>query len=364
MRRILHSTFTLLSLTLVLLFSASCNQDPVGYDIPTTYNFTNVSYSGQTARLDMVGEMTAYMKTANTSGVAVDADVLKDMFANRNNRFSDEALNSTTKQIQNKTFALDTTTFLDWMDNIASASASMVPGAEGTAGVVVSSSDPSKSYLFDENGREMTQYIEKGLMGALMYYQISEVYLGDEKIGSGVDNTIVTEGEGTDMEHHWDEAFGYFGAPIDFPSNTTDARYIAKYCNTVDGQLGLNATIMTAFMTGRAAISNDDMETKDQQVTILRANIEKVFAATAIHYLNGAEDNFADDAVRMHELSEAWAFIYGLRFNSEKTATLTQINDILDALGDDFWTISIADIESARDQLSIIYGLDDVKDAL
>jgi len=58
-------------------------------------------------------------------------------------------------------------------------------------------------------------------MGAVFYYNIAEVYTRPGKIGASVDNIIVTPEEGTDMEHHWDEAFGYFGAPIDFSSSVT-----------------------------------------------------------------------------------------------------------------------------------------------
>ena len=42
--------------------------------VPTTYVFSDsdgnstVSYGGQTARMDMLSEMTSYLKTANTSG--------------------------------------------------------------------------------------------------------------------------------------------------------------------------------------------------------------------------------------------------------------------------------------------------------
>ena len=49
--------------------------DAICYDVPTTYTFDNVSYSGQTERLDMLAEMTTYMKTANTSGVEITAEM-------------------------------------------------------------------------------------------------------------------------------------------------------------------------------------------------------------------------------------------------------------------------------------------------
>ena len=72
----------------------------------------------------------------------------------------------------------------------------------------------------DANGIEYTQLIEKGLMGAVFYYQITNVYLGDGKMD--VDNADQVDPDNgkyyTTMEHHWDEAFGYFSDAVDFPT--------------------------------------------------------------------------------------------------------------------------------------------------
>jgi hypothetical protein len=58
------------------------------YSIPATFNFVDasgastVSFGGQQQRLEMLGEMVTYMKTANTAGTAISAATLKDMYAN------------------------------------------------------------------------------------------------------------------------------------------------------------------------------------------------------------------------------------------------------------------------------------------
>ena len=52
----------------------------VSYEIPSTYSFENVSYSGQTTRINMLKEMVSYLKKANTPGVTIDSDTLKMMF--------------------------------------------------------------------------------------------------------------------------------------------------------------------------------------------------------------------------------------------------------------------------------------------
>lgn len=350
----------LLLLAATAVFLGSCkDKDEPSFEVPDTYNFENVSYSGQTQRLDMLAEMTTYMKTGNTSGTVLDAQVIKDMFANANDPFSF----SSTKQLKDKCFSLDADLFESYMDSIAVASQSTVAGGPGVAGVVENAS-ATKAYLLSANGVEYTQFIEKGLMGAVFYYQATGVYLSDDKIGAAVDNSNVTTGEGTDMEHHWDEAFGYFGVPIDFPTNTEDARFYGGYCNSRDALLNSNDLLMTAFLTGRAAISGKDMDAKNLQIPVIRDTWEKVIAGTAIHYLNGAKTDFADDALRCHQLSEAAAFTRALRYNPTKKISDTNWQNALDLIGENFYTISVTDIDAARDLLSSTYGMDAIKDQL
>jgi Domain of unknown function (DUF4856) len=351
---------TLLALASMLTFSA-CKKDKIeDYTVPTTYNFENVSYAGQTDRLKMLTEISTYMKTANTPGVVLDAQRLRDMFENTNTPFSF----SSTRQLKDKCFLADVATFDSYFDAIATASQSTMPGSNGMAGVVYSQ-DSTKSYLFDAQGREYTQLIEKGLAGAVCYYQATAVYLADDHIGEGrVDNETVTPGEGTEMEHHWDEAFGYFGVPKDFPGNTTGLVQHGKYCNDRNTLLSTNKAIMDAFLKGRAAISHDDHTVKITQVGLVRDTWELVLVGTAIHYLNEAKADFADDALRNHTLSEAVAFVKSLRYNPTRRISDAQLQAALDAIGDNFYEVSLASIDTARGILSTAYSLDAVKDQL
>lgn len=355
----------------IILGVSSCKKDedptpPVddSYSIPSTYNFTNVNFSGQTTRLAMLTEMSTLMKTGNTSGVSVDASVLKNMFRNSGNPFTDVNLNTSGKKLINKCFYLDTTFFLEYMDTLQDISTSTTPGSNGVAGVVVSTTDNTKKYLFNERGLEITQILEKGIMGGVFYYQAMAYYLTDDQIGATIDNTTVVTGEGTAMEHHWDEAFGYLGVPIDFPTNLTGIVYWGKYSNTIDPVLGTNNSLMTAFRTGRAAISNNDMNTKFAQRDIIRATWEKVCAAAVIHYYNEALDYFTDDALRNHTLSEALAFLRCLKYSPVKLITNLQIVQIEAMIGNNFYNVTVNGINNAKDALSTIYNLDSVKDNL
>jgi hypothetical protein len=370
MKNIIYSVAVLMLLTAVSCKKKSPEPTPEpeptptgpSYTVPTSYTFVNVSYTGQTQRLDMVAEMKTYMSTGNTSLTVLSAQKLKDMYANANSQFTNTALNTSGKDIKSKTFLVDQTVFETYMDNLEAASQSTVAGSDGVAGVV--SNGAGKKYLCDANGVEWTQVIEKGLMGSLMYYQTTAVYLDASKIGNGVDNSTVVAGQGTAMEHGWDEAFGYFGVPVDFPTNVSGIRFWGKYCNDRNTLLSTNATLMNAFLTGRAAISNKDYTTRDAQVIVVRDTWEKVIAATIISYVNSTKLNMSDDAVRNHNLSEIKGFIMNLKCNPTKKITSTQITALETALGTNFYNITITNLDQIKNDLSTIYGLDSVKNTL
>ncbi len=356
------------------LFVTGCKEaEPISYSIPEMYSFSDaqgnstVNFSGQTTRLNQLEELTVYMKLANTPGTALNEAQLLEMYSNNNgagSSFFTEESNDLDKQLQNKTVRGESAyieLFKNYFRELAAKSALTSTGeyaaANGISGVVKSG---TSAYLVNEKGLEYTQIIEKGLMGAVFYDQIQNVYLATEKMN--VDNTDPVDVENgkyyTVMEHHWDEAFGYFTSATDFPNTGTD-RFWGKYSNTVNGTINTNEAIMNAFIKGRAAISNKDLATRDEQIAIIRHELERVAGATAIHYVNGAISNFADDAIRNHELSEAVAFINTLYFSARETTmtTNTEIEGILEIFKDEsgsynFYDISLADLNTARDQLA------------
>jgi hypothetical protein len=357
----------------MMLLSAalvSCDNDDddnqPDYEIPALYNFENVSYSGQLTRLAMLSEMKAYMGTSKTSGVALDATKLKAMFANDAANAGWSQTYDESKQIKSKTFAQEQEVFDALIDELVEASKSTVAGSEGVSGVI-ESNDGAKSYLIGEDGLDHAQLIEKGLMGACFYYQALTVYFGDDRMN--VDNTVVEPGEGTEMEHHWDEAFGYLGVPIDFPSTTSGVVFWGDYAVKREAVLGNSQALMDAMLKGRAAISNDDLITRDEAITEARKEWELVSVASALHYLNVAIDNENDFSIFSHGLSEGIAFVYSLKFNEGKTINNTQIDDLLVLMGGastfdqmNLYNVSIADLQSAKDQLADYYGLASTKD--
>lgn len=365
MNKYKYTAVLFIAFTFVLTLS-SCKKDPSlkDKDIPSTYSFVNVNYSGQTTRLKMLGELTNLMKSANTSGTTITATELKNMFANENNPFSSAALNADAKNIESKTFAADVAMFKTYFDNLAALSGTTAVAEPGVAGIATSG---SKAYLLNENGVEYTQLVEKGLMGALSYYQIG-VYLSDSKIGNSVDNETEEPGKGTPMEHHWDEAFGYIGANKELDESTYS--YHAKYSGK--GQAaGLNTrnNLMKSFIAGRAAISAKDMDRKNKEAANVKKYIEETIVTTVISYLNASKTNITDYAVACHGLSEAYAFVSSLKYNSEKKISdsdLTLVKSYLENTSGepDFANITIAKLNLAIDKLAQIYGLEAVKNSL
>ena len=341
-----------------ILFTAC---DTGEYEVPSEYSFENVAYNGQIERLAMLTEIKSYLSTANTAGTTLDAAKLKAMYSNdvANAGFS----GAYGKQLKSKTFENETATFEALMDESEIASQSTSAASNGTAGIS-SSADGEKNYLVSAGGLEYAQVIEKGLMGACFYYQATSVYFGTDKMN--VDNEIVTEGEGTEMEHHWDEGFGYFGAQTSFPTSTDGLVFWAKYSNTVNGAINTNQRVMDAFIIGRAAISNDDLETRDAAITDTRAVWEEIVAGSAIHYINGALENMTDDTRKLHSLSEAAAFAYSLQFNEGKIVTNAQVTEVLALLGGssdfmmmNFYDATEADLNTAKDNLANLFNWDD-----
>ncbi|MBL4706346.1 MAG: DUF4856 domain-containing protein [Flavobacteriales bacterium] len=355
-----------------------CEYTPTGpnYTVPTSYNFSDasgyntVSYNGQQQRLEMLSEIVTYLKTANTAGTALDAPTLVTMYANSGYSWVDTdalGMNGSTKQLRSKTAGGDVGVqayFDDLLDSITSLSGtttiSVEDGAPGVAGVFPN--DGVKGpYLMTGDGQEYAQLIEKGLMCAVFMNQMTNNYLN--VVGTD-DNTLAVDVAAgkyyTNMEHHWDEAFGYFTDAIDYPTTGTD-RFWGKYANSRESVLGSATSIITAFRTGRAAISNQDYTVRDAQIVIIKNEIEKVCAGTAIHYLNQAKSNLTNTTARNHMLSEAWAFINGLRFGDNAISgagmSSTDIDTVLGLLGTDFNNVTISQLNNVIDQLAIGTGL-------
>jgi hypothetical protein len=177
--------------------SGSDGDDDSSIEAPENYEFTRdgestVAYPGQNDRLDMVEEMKAYIATAH-DGEIISEQALNDMFENTNGDGGGNFPFESEKQLKNKTFGpdLDENLFENIFANAEAASENGSAGVRAENGVagLLEREGSGNDILVDAKGREFTQLVEKGLMGAVFYNQIFNEYLTDSKIGPDVENS-------------------------------------------------------------------------------------------------------------------------------------------------------------------------------
>ncbi|MCB0699841.1 MAG: DUF4856 domain-containing protein [Chitinophagaceae bacterium] len=366
-----------------VLFMASCKKENTTTNITptqelkipyntltTTSNYENtfvddngkstVDFSGQTTRRNMLKELDGYIKTGLT--VNISATKMADMFQNQNNAFADANLNAaTSKQLNTKTAASFNATaadaerqrFMGYFSKLESLSMMNTQTAsQGQAGVL------DGKRLVDEKGVEYAQLVSKGFIGALMLDQIANVYLGTDK--QSADNTTPESGSNyTAMAHHWDEAYGYLTSNSVYPVKGEES-YLGEYARQGTSIHGTPEQLYLTFLKGRAAIVNNDLTTRDEQITYIRSELEKAVATVAISYLNKT-NTATDDASRFHELSEGTGFVYSLRFAHNAKVNAAKSDELMNKLmgkTNGFWSLTASDIDAVRDELATIFGID------
>lgn len=320
------------------------------YTIPSTYIFqdangnSTVNYAGQSDRLNQLREMTAYIETGEIS--VLNAMKLHEMFENTNNHFSF----SSTKKLRDKCFSLDQVLLDNYLDSVAISSQNFAQIAtNGQAGTLTSG---TSTYLFSAKGFDYDELIEKGIMGALFMHQALNEYFGSTKMN--VDNsTAVDTSAGqfyTALAHHWDEAFGYFGVPINFP-NTLGTDFWAEYCNKQNTLLGSNSKMMDNFLKGRAAIVHGDYSNRDAAILVIRNTWEAISGNQALSYLNSAISYFGNDQAKyLHVLSEAYAFSWNLRYAPLETRKIstTEHTALMALFGDNLWNLTLSELNAIK----------------
>ena len=201
-------------------------------DIPTAYVFdsrfnegeSSVSYSGQTVRNLLLQDLKIAIDNLGKEGAEpISVDDLLKLYA-YDDGLDLESLSTAGDMpvVENRYSSISTGKNL-----VSKISSDVVIGYGKTADELVrewfeiiaaNSQDADKlgtpAVYTDDNGVDLTQMINKVLIGAVPYYQATGVYLGgllEDENGSPAEGKSYTE-----MEHHWDEAFGYFGAARDY----------------------------------------------------------------------------------------------------------------------------------------------------
>lgn len=341
-------------------------EEPVTYTIPATYDFSTVDTVASKQAIAELGEFTGYIRKTHviTNGFILDVQKLRDYYANINNPFSTAALNAGIKLKDNTGNALGLPAALDasFIDAVtasttANADYDTTTAKEGQSGKLVDAA--AKRYiLVDAYGFEYKEFVEKGIMGGVFYYQATTLL---NTIAS-FDNTTKLANGLTAQQTAWDNAFGYFGVPANFPTVKTGLKNWGSYANSVDVAIGCNATIMNAFLKGRAAINNNDNAGRDEARDIVVKTWEKVAAARFIAYVKGAKTNIASQATFCHNLSEGVGFIQAFKYNSAKTISDADILLLLSYFQSagkiNLYKVTAPNLDLAISKMAAIFNID------
>ncbi|MGZ5244898.1 MAG: DUF4856 domain-containing protein [Bacteroidia bacterium] len=363
-----------LGLLSTTVFFTSCKEnDPddqpkPNTNIPTQYSYENVNYKGQTVRLLLLKDMLVKLNEASTKQVTT-AELL-DIYENTSARYADI---STGKKLSDKIASPAADAQLrTWFDSLAVKSGSNNP-------YVLSS------------GIHLKEVIEKQIMGSVIYYRAVNDYL--LKIGT-LDNNTVKAGEGTTMQHAWDEALGYFGAARDY-NNYTDAQIINPGEKDSDGNGTINPNseknmffaqtaakrdvstaslsgtdktdftkiIFDAFLKGRYAIDNKDYAARDEAQQTILTNWEKVIAASVIHYVNDTRENIQnnDIAARNTHWSEIKSYFDIIPYNPSAKISTSNIEAVRNLLGNDVKDLTIEKLDQVENIIKTTYGFTDAQ---
>lgn len=323
-----------------------------------------VDLSEQTNQQDMLAELNTLM-SSGARGTVVDSIKLSNMFANTGSPFTNAALNTETEEtLKSKTAASFTATDADaerqkfekWFGIVANSSKSAAVAVDGQAGVATANNGTSK-YLVDATGIEYGQLVQKGLIGAIFLDQMVNVYLGTEKMSA--DNKNIVTGElYTQLEHHWDEAYGYMTKNATFPLRVNGAaqeRFLGGYLR----QVADSANFFLAFLKGRAAVVNADNATRDQQIDFIRTASEKAVAMVAVSYLNKTVSGLAaDPAAAMHAFGEGLGFIYSLRYANNAKINKDKSDELLTKLmgSKGFYGLTPAVVNEVKKTIADAFG--------
>ena len=346
-----------------LLFATSCsksndNKQPT-YSIPTTYNFSNANFADATTRVGMIVEIQNVEKVATTG--TVNGALAKNMVSNTSAPFTTAAYNTSGLQIKDQSAALFQTDVLRFIDTLTAVSKTGKTATRGVAGVGTSTASATTKYALTANGMNYAQVFNKTAMGGLITYQIVTTMAA---VNAGtIDNTTQVNGS-TALEHAWDLAFGYWGVPIDFPTNKTGAKLWGSYSTQVDSGYHANKILMDAFLKGRAAISNKDIVTAKAQSVIILQAMERLTGAAALQEVKEVKESISDNIARNSRLSECYGFVYSLKYNPKKTISDQQIDTILALFPKNFYDLTLDQLNAIRDAVAKQYDFDNVKDIL
>lgn len=350
-----NTYFTLL-ISAVLAFSSCKPEDVIKEEelvVPTSYSFENSSFSGQTTRLDMLSELVDYIETANAGNVTLDENKMINMY--KGSDFENVALNTSGKQLYDKTSIILRDKIENYLKEASTTSSLNQTAGRDTSGI--SNSTGTRARMLTSKGIEYSEFVEKSIMAATFMDQALNNYLANFELD---DNSSATfkAGEGTAMQHHWDEAYGYFTDSKNFPREGT-TRFWSGYSNRVDPIIYSNKTIGIAFRTGRAAINAGKIDIAKAQREVIKKEWTKLAAAMAIRYLNSSKTNFSTTTSKLHTLTEAYGFVLALKVAGSDVDTILNTMETTS-----FYDLTELQLTEISNSLADQFGLKTVQSSL
>lgn len=309
-----------LGLLLLAVGLTSCEKtdEKAPLQVPRTYDASG--FTVNTKLLNPIAQelnaLSAALKRGRTAGVKVTDSSLKTLF-------------------EQGTLSLGAITTPYYISRLEASNGYFVDFAKASGGYFNPFSRGGEGgvyggYLFDENGLEVGQVIEKGLLGAALY------------------NYAVSLTNNALQPANVDQMVWLYGADAGFVnSNDTTIhanadRFLAAYAAQRDPgtSTGLYTAIRDAFIKLQSAVVNGDdyVQQRNEALAALKANWEKAAAATVIHNLQTATtalqtSNLSDPqrAAVLHTISEAVGLLHGWRTIDLKQKTITdaQIDEVL-----------------------------------
>jgi len=346
-----------------------------GVSAPATYAFdrsgsTSVSFGGQTTRIKMAKELSSELKISTNTEVQLD-----NMYANGTG-FTEAGLDTSGKKLRNKSGAsadffegeVEGAMIKTYFDNLINGQVTNVfpnwatVAVAGTAGQIA---DGSSTRYINAKGIENNQVFAKGLIGALQVDQALNNYMS--KVTS--DDNATLSSNHTDMEHHFDEAYGYL-------MNSVDDSFFSKYLTKVDANpnfTGIKSQIDEAFRIARQAIVDQKYAVRDQAIEVLRYQVSRAVAVRTIHYLQAGKAQLAPATMggAFHDLSEGMGFVYSLRFLRKSDAketyfTEAEVNGLLADLTDNngLWDVTPATLDAMCNEIAAKFDFTTAQAAL
>lgn len=274
---------------------------------------------------------------------------------------------------------------------------------------------PVPAVYITPQGQDLRQLVSSFLVGAVDFSRAVDVHLDDETADLGIAASNAQYGEQpySLAEHHWDHAYGHFGAPYDYAaysdeeaagvggreewaaghhdssaSGGIDLRYEYNYASArlaaardlADASVDRTGILFSALLTGRAILqaSRDPLPAERRDALIEQRDLvaktwEALLAETAVHALDqtlASMDAFGTAEYDFAAHARAWSTLEGMalslqfsRFSplsdEDRAALYQHLGDapVLPDAGADAIAAYRAALGSARAILVAAYGL-------